>query len=49
MEFTDLGGIGAIRCTPGVGACVGSGFSTNFQFNARFREDLVRAALSYKF
>ena len=49
MDFAGVGGIGVIKCTPGVGNCVGAGFSTNFLFNAHFREDLVRAALSYKF
>ena len=49
MEFASPGGVGRIACTPGVGNCVGAGFSTNFLMNAHFTEDVVRAALSYKF
>ena len=49
MEFDNLSGLGTIACTPGVGNCVGAGFSTHFLFNTRFTEDVVRAALSYKF
>jgi outer membrane immunogenic protein len=49
MEFANVGGLGVIKCTPGVGNCVGAGFSTTFRFNANFTEDVVRAALSYKF
>ena len=49
MEFAQVGGTGVIACTPGVGNCVGAGFSTNFLYNARFREDVARMMLSYKF
>ena len=49
MDFASPGGLGRLACTPGVGNCVGRGFSTNFLMNAHFTEDIVRAALSYKF
>ncbi len=49
MEFQQLGGIGVIACTPGVGNCAAGGNSTNFLYNARFREDLARIMLSYQF
>jgi outer membrane immunogenic protein len=49
IDFGNVGGLGLIACTPGVGNCVGAGFHTNFQFNTGFKEDLVRAALSYKY
>jgi outer membrane immunogenic protein len=48
MEFASVGGAGSIACTVGVGACLAP-FATTFQFNAKFREDIARVALSYKF
>jgi len=47
MQFAGFGANGAIACTPGVGACVAN--TTTFRFNAYVREDVGRAALSYKF
>jgi outer membrane immunogenic protein len=49
MDFQNVGGLGTIACTRGVGNCVGAGFSTRFMFNTHMTEDVVRAALSYKF
>ena len=49
IAFDSFGGNGVIACTPGVGNCVGAGFQTTFAFGQRFKEDIVRAALSYKF
>jgi outer membrane immunogenic protein len=49
MEFNSVGGKGLIACTPGVGNCVGAGFSTTFLYNTSFTENVVRAALSYRF
>lgn len=50
MDFAHVSGIGLIACTPGVGNCAaGGGNTTNFLFDAKFKEDIVRAALSYKF
>ena len=48
-EFDSFGGNGLIACTPGVGNCVGAGFSTTFAFNNKFKEDLGRILLSYRF
>lgn len=49
LDFDTVGGIGTIACSPGVGNCVGAGFSTKFQYNVKFRQDLARVALSYRF
>jgi outer membrane immunogenic protein len=46
MDFAHVGGVGPIVCTPGV-TC-GPGVATNFLHDAKFREDIVRVALSYK-
>jgi outer membrane immunogenic protein len=48
IEFDGFGGNGPIACTPGVGNCV-VGNVTTFLYNARFKEDLGRVALSYRF
>jgi outer membrane immunogenic protein len=48
-EFDSFGGNGLIACTPGVGNCVGAGFSTTFAFSNKFKEDLGRILLSYRF
>ncbi len=49
MDFADVGGVGAIACTAGVGLCGVPANTTNFLYNAHFKEDVVRAALSYRF
>ena len=49
IEFDGFGGNGRIACTPGVGNCVGAGFSTTFLFDHKFKEDLGRILLSYRF
>lgn len=49
MDFQGVGGLGAIACTPGVGNCVGAGFSTIFLYNSRLKDDIARVFLSYKF
>jgi outer membrane immunogenic protein len=49
MDFADVGGNGVIACTAGVGNCATPANRTNFNFNAHFTEDVVRAALSYRF
>jgi opacity protein-like surface antigen len=49
-EFDSFGGSGLIACTPGVGACApGAGNFTTFSYNVKFKEDLGRVALSYRF
>ena len=49
MQFEGLGGNGLIACTAGVGNCATPANVTTFLFNAKFREDIGRVALSYKF
>jgi outer membrane immunogenic protein len=50
IDFADVGGTGLIACTAGVGACApGVPNSTNFLLNSHFTENVVRAALSYRF
>ncbi len=49
MDFASVGGVGAIACTAGVGACAVPANTTNFLFNSRLREDMARVFLSYKF
>ncbi len=50
IEFDSFGGNGSIACTPGVGACAGgAGNFTTFNYNVKFKENLGRVALSYRF
>jgi len=49
MDFAHVGGVGLIACTPGVGNCAPGGNTTNFFHDAKFKADIVRLALSYKF
>src|SRR5579883_266252 len=49
MDFSSFGGVGTIACTAGVGFCGVPANSTNFLFNAKFKEDIVRVLLSYRF
>ena len=48
MQFENVSGNGQIACTPGVGNCVGAGFSTTFNYSVRFTENVGRLALSYQ-
>lgn len=48
MHFENVSGNGQIACTPGVGNCVGAGFSTTFNYSVRFTENVARLALSYQ-
>lgn len=48
MSFDNVSGNGRIACTPGVGNCVGGGFSTTFAYSVRFTENVGRLALSYQ-
>jgi outer membrane immunogenic protein len=49
MDFSRPGGIGVISCnSPGVGNCAAGGNTVPFLFDAKFKEDIVRVALSYK-
>jgi outer membrane immunogenic protein len=48
IEFDSFGGNGLIQCTAGVGAC-GAANATTFNFNSKFKEDIGRVALSYRF
>lgn len=49
MEFDNISGNGIIACTAGVGVCATPANATTFSYNVKFREDLFRAALSYRF
>jgi opacity protein-like surface antigen len=49
IQFDDVGGLGRIACTAGVGFCAVPANNTNFQFNSHFNDNIVRAALSYRF
>jgi len=49
IEFDKISGNGVIACTAGVGLCGTPANATTFSFNAKFREDLGRVALSYRF
>jgi outer membrane immunogenic protein len=49
IEFDHFSGLGPIACSAGVGLCATPANATTFSFNAKFREDLGRLALSYKF
>jgi outer membrane immunogenic protein len=50
VEFDSFGGNGLIACNPGVGACAaGAGNVTTFNYNVKFKQDLGRVALSYRF
>jgi outer membrane immunogenic protein len=49
LDFADVGGVGPIACAAGVGNCGNPANVTNFLFNAHFKEDVVRVALSYHF
>lgn len=49
MSFDSVGGTGTIACTPGVGNCSPIGNTVNFNFHAKFRENLGRVAVSYQF
>jgi outer membrane immunogenic protein len=49
MDFEHVTGNGVIACTAGVGNCAVPANMTNFNFDAHFTEDVVRAALSYRF
>src|SRR5262249_33652553 len=50
IEFDNFGGNGLIACTAGVGACAaGVPNSVVFRHDIKFREDIGRVALSYRF
>jgi outer membrane immunogenic protein len=49
MDFDSFGGNGVIACTAGVGACGVPANSTTFNYSAKFRENVGRVALSYRF
>lgn len=49
MDFDDVNGTGLIACTAGTGNCGTPANMTTFRFNTRFKEEVVRAALSYRF
>jgi outer membrane immunogenic protein len=49
MDFAHVSGVGTIACAAGVGNCSAVANSVSFAFNAKFKEDIARVALSYKF
>jgi outer membrane immunogenic protein len=49
IEFDNVAGNGVIACTAGVGLCATPANATTFSYNVKFREDLGRAVLSYRF
>jgi outer membrane immunogenic protein len=50
IEFDNFGGNGLIACNaPGVGNCAAGGNTVLFNHTVKFREDIGRVALSYRF